>query len=128
MIEGVLRHATDMNVEKDYVDSHGQDEAAFAFCHLLDFQLLPRLKGIGRQRLYRVDAADSKIYVNLQSILSRPINWEIIQKYYDEIIKYTTALKQGTADAESILSRFTRNKNGLPVVNAKKTSNLKNLS
>ncbi len=113
MIEGVLRHATDMNVEKDYVDSHGQDEAAFAFCHMLDFQLLPRLKGIGRQRLYRVDAADSKIYVNLQSILSRPINWEIIQKYYDEIIKYTTALKQGTADAESILSRFTRNKNGV---------------
>jgi hypothetical protein len=52
MIEGVLRHETDMEVQKNYVDSHGQDEAAFAFCHLLGFQLLPRLKGIGRQRLY----------------------------------------------------------------------------
>jgi TnpA family transposase len=41
MIEGVLHHCTDMNVEKNYVDSHGQSEVAFAFCHLLGFQLLP---------------------------------------------------------------------------------------
>jgi DNA-binding cell septation regulator SpoVG len=39
MIEGVLRHATAMDVEKDYVDSHGQDEAAFAFCSMLNFEL-----------------------------------------------------------------------------------------
>ena len=44
MIEGVLRHCTEMEVEKNYVDSHGQSEVAFAFCHLLGFELLPRLK------------------------------------------------------------------------------------
>ena len=53
MIEGVLRHCTDMEVDRTYVDSHGQSEVAFAFCHLLGFRLLPRLKGIHRQRLYR---------------------------------------------------------------------------
>ena len=45
MIEGVLRHDTEMEIERQYVDSHGQSEAAFAFCRLLGFQLLPRLKG-----------------------------------------------------------------------------------
>ncbi len=30
-------------IEKQYVDSHGQSEVAFAFCHLLGFQLLPHL-------------------------------------------------------------------------------------
>jgi hypothetical protein len=44
MIEGVLRYCTDMTVAKNYVDSHGQSEVAFAFCHLLGFQLMPRLK------------------------------------------------------------------------------------
>jgi TnpA family transposase len=110
MIEGVLRHCTDMQVEKDYVDSHGQDETAFAFCYMLDFELLPRLKGIGRQKLYRSEAGNPKAYPNLQPILSRPINWELIRKHYDEIVKYTTALKLGTADAEAILSRFMKNK------------------
>ena len=49
MLEGLLRHGTEMPLEKNYVDSHGQSEVAFAFCHLLTFQLLPRLKGIHRQ-------------------------------------------------------------------------------
>src|SRR5207245_4097286 len=108
-IEGVLRHATDMNVKKDYVDSHGQDEAAFAFCYMLNSELLPRLKGIGRQKLYRPETGNPHAYPNLQLVLSRPIDWELIRKYYDEIIKYTTALKQGTDDGEGILSRFTKN-------------------
>ena len=43
MIEGVLRHCTTMEVDRQYVDSHGQSAVAFAFCHLLGFQLLPRL-------------------------------------------------------------------------------------
>jgi TnpA family transposase len=108
MIEGVLRHATDMEVEKNYVDSHGQDEAAFAFCHLLGFQLLPRIKGIGRQKLYRPEAGLPHAYLNLEPVLSRPIDWELIRTYYDEIVKHATALRLGTADAEAILSRFMR--------------------
>ncbi len=35
MINGVLRHCTSMEVKKNYVDSHGQSEIAFAFTHLL---------------------------------------------------------------------------------------------
>ena len=53
MIEGVLRHCTEMEVEKNYVDSHGQSEVAFAFCRLLGFHLLPRLKALHAQKLYR---------------------------------------------------------------------------
>lgn len=53
MIEGVLRHCTNMDVQKNYVDSHGQSEVAFAFTHLLGFQLMPRLKRIKVQKLYR---------------------------------------------------------------------------
>jgi TnpA family transposase len=53
MIEGVLRHCTTMEVEQPYVDSHGQSEVAFAFCYLLGFDLLPRLKAIAAQKLAR---------------------------------------------------------------------------
>ena len=92
MIEGVLRHCTEMMVEKNYVDSHGQSEIAFAFCHLLGFDLLPRLKGIHRQKLARPESGQSEAYPNLQPILTRAINWELIRTQYDEIVKYATAL------------------------------------
>jgi hypothetical protein len=46
MIEGVLHHRTDAEIERRCVDSRGQSVVAFAFCRLLGFSLLPRLKAI----------------------------------------------------------------------------------
>lgn len=109
MIEGVLRHCTNMNVQKNYVDSHGQSEVAFAFTHLLGFQLMPRLKRIKVQKLYRPYVGQSNAYPNLQPILTRPINWDLIRQQYDQMVKFTTALKLGTAETESILKRFSKN-------------------
>ena len=59
--------------------------------------------------MYRAEAGDMQVYPHLQLVLSRPIDWELIRKHYDEIVKYATALKLGTADAEAILSRFIKN-------------------
>ena len=109
MIEGVLRHETDMDVEKTYVDTHGQSEVGFAFCYLLGFELLPRLKNLKKQRLYRPHPQSAgEPYAHIQAILTRPIQWELIAAQYDEMIKLATALRLGTADAEAILRRFTR--------------------
>ena len=68
MIEGVLRHDTEMDVEKQYVDTHGQSEVGFAFCYLLGFALLPRLKNLKKQRLYRPQNGGQ--YPHLQAILT----------------------------------------------------------
>lgn len=97
-----------MTVEKNYVDSHGQSDVAFAFCHLLGFDLLPRLKGISKKRLYRVEAGSPGDFASLQPVLTRPINWDLIERQYDEMVKYATALRLGTAETEAILRRFTR--------------------
>src|SRR5438045_4049585 len=55
MIKAVLRHCTQMTIEKQFVDTHGQNEVAFGFCHVLGFQL----------------------------ILSKPIDWQLIQAQYN---------------------------------------------
>ncbi len=109
MIEGVLRHCSSMEVEKNYVDSHGQSEIAFAFTHLLGFQLMPRLKRIKVQKLYRPHVGQPEAYPNLQPILTRPINWDLIRTQYDQMVKYATALRLGTAETEAILKRFRKN-------------------
>jgi TnpA family transposase len=109
MITGLLRHCSEMQVDRNYVDTHGQSEIGFAFCHLLGFQLLPRLKNLHAQKLYRPETGQPDAYPNLQNILTRPIRWELIRQHYDEMIKFATALRLGTAEAEEILRRFTRN-------------------
>jgi TnpA family transposase len=118
MIEGVLRHCTDMEIQKGYVDSHGQSIVGFAFSYMLGFDLLPRIKAIHKEKLYRPDSGKPDEYPNLQNILTRPIRWDLIEEQYDQIVKFTTALRLGTADAESILRRFTSNNAQHPVYQA----------
>jgi len=109
MIEGVMRHATAMNVDGNYVDSHGQSEIGFAITSLLGFKLLARIKQINRARLYRSGPAAQERYPGLEPAMTRPIRWEIIEQNYDLLVKYATAIRVGTASTEAILRRFTRN-------------------
>ncbi len=106
MIEGLLRHCTDADIEANYVDTHGASVVGFAFTELLGFRLLPRLKNIGSIRLYRPD--EHAAYAQLGSVLTRPIRWELISQQYDQMVKYATAVRLGLAESESILRRFTR--------------------
>jgi TnpA family transposase len=108
MMEEVLRHCTEMAIDKQYVDTHGQSEGAFAFCHLLGFNLMPRLKNLAKQKLSLPSLGERDVYPHLAPILTKVINWELIRQQYDELIKFATALKVGTAEPEAILRRFTR--------------------
>ena len=108
MIKGVLRHCTDMEIQRQYVDSHGQSAVGFAFCHLLGFELAPRLKAIARQKLALPHAGLRAELPNLLPVLSNVINWEEIEQQYDEMVKYASAMHSGLADPEAILRRFAR--------------------
>jgi TnpA family transposase len=107
MVEGLLRHSTDADVDRNYVDTHGQSAIGFAFTYLLGSTLLPRLKNIGSQRLYRPDP-DGDTYDHLGPVVTRAVRWDLIAQQYDQMVKYATALRLGTAEAEAILRRFTR--------------------
>lgn len=107
MMEGVLRHCTDMEIDRNYVDTHGQSVVAFAFSNVLGFKLIPRFKNIGAQKLYRPDVGMNQEYPDLHPILSKPINWELIRQQYEQIIKFATALRRYCI-SEAILKRFTR--------------------
>ena len=108
MVEGAIRHGTSMSVEANYTDSHGQSEIGFGITRLLGFDLLPRIKQINKVKLYRPTVGEPDAYPALAPALTRPIRWELITQQYDQMIKYATAIRVGTASTEAILRRFTR--------------------
>lgn len=108
MIEGLLRHCTDAEIEANYTDTHGASVVGFAFTELLGFRLLPRLKNIGSIKLYSPDDGPAT-WKNLERVIvNRPIDWDKITQQYDQMVKYATALRLGTTEAEQMLRRFTK--------------------
>jgi TnpA family transposase len=108
MVEGAIRHGTTMKVEGNYTDTHGQSEIGFSITRLLNVDRLPRIKRINKVRLYRPAAGEPDAYPRLAPALTRPIRWDLISENYDQVIRYATAIREGTASTEAVLSRFTR--------------------
>ena len=57
-------------------------------------------------KLYLPGKGSRFSYPLLRPALTRPIRPEIITNNYDLIIKYATAIRQGTASTEALLRRF----------------------
>ena len=108
MIEGVVHHCTEMEVDRQYVDStakHGR-------LRVLPVAGVPghvAAEGDPRSEAFP-DRMSGKpdVYPNLQAILTKAIDWELIRQQYDQMVKYVTAVRLGTAETESILRRFVR--------------------
>jgi len=109
MLQGLLSHDTDADIEANVTDTHGASIIGYAFCELLGFRLMARFKQIGGMRLYAPGLPSDQPWSTIAPVISaRTINWELIAQYYDELVKYATALKLGTAEAQQLLRRFTR--------------------
>ncbi|MGH3180428.1 MAG: Tn3 family transposase, partial [Streptosporangiaceae bacterium] len=106
MVEGVMRHDTTMNVDTSYVDSHGASIIGFGVTRLLNFDLVARFKQINAMKLYLPGKTGTFSYPLPGPALTRPIRPEVIENNYDLIIKYATAIRQGTASTEALLRRF----------------------
>jgi hypothetical protein len=66
-------------MEKNFVDSHGQSEVAFAFCHLLGtVRLMACLKRIKYERLYLPREKDRRRLSESGGVLARPIRWDLV--------------------------------------------------
>ena len=106
MIKGILDHCTKMEVNKAYMDTHGQSTLGFGIGELLSFDLLPRLKNIYEQKLYYPSVSKKDEYKNLEKILKDSIDWKLIEDNYDEAVKYAVALKTGTMEPDVFVKRF----------------------
>ena len=76
MVDGAIHHGTEMAVEANYVDTHGQSEIGFGITKLLGFDLLPRIKRINEVKLYRPAAGEPDLWPGLKPAMTRPISWD----------------------------------------------------
>lgn len=118
MIKGILDHCTNMEIDKAYMDTHGQSTLGFGVGEFLAFDLLPRLKNIYSQKLYFPSSNQRDEYKNLDAILKEPINWKLIQDNYDEAVKHIVAIKIGTMEPDVFVKQFSKDNYQHPVYKA----------
>lgn len=118
MIKGVIDHDTKMNMDRVFVDTHGQSVIGFAISYILDFDLLPRFKAINKQKVCGVTSSDKTKYNNIALMMKGTINWKLIEDNYEEVIKHVVALKLGLIEPAVLIKRFSKDNFNHPVYKA----------
>ena len=118
MLKGILDHCSKMDMNQAYVDTHGQSAIGFGFSNLLYFDLLARLKKISKQKLFYSTIGDKGKYKNIEHILKSAINWDAIERYYPNAVKYAVALKIGTVEPDVMIKHLNKDNADNPVYQA----------
>jgi TnpA family transposase len=106
MSAGLMRHDTELRVEKHCGDSQGQAEGAFACGHLWGgVRLMPRLKRSTYARLDFPATGRSNPFPHRAGVLGRPRRWDLMAPPPAELVKPAVALTRGTATPDAMLKR-----------------------
>jgi TnpA family transposase len=105
----VIDGLNDNNVSKINIhstDTHGYTELIFAGTHLLGISFAPRLKRVGKQSIYAFSSVKTYEKLGYKILPSRTINQKLIDKYWDDILRFMVTIKLKKVTASQLFKRL----------------------
>lgn len=106
VLDGLLENNTILEIKEHTTDTEGYTEHIFALCFLLGYQFMPRIKDLKDQQLYKINR-DSD-YGQLNVLLDKHIDLDIIKEQLDPMIKIVISLKRRLGPANEIIRRLSK--------------------
>ena len=109
VLDGVLYHESDLDLEEHYTDTHGYTEINFAAFAMLGMRFCPRIRNVHRQRIYCADR--ERDHGPLETVLQRgrrAVNFRLIAEQWERIGQFYAAFPAGHATASAALQRLNR--------------------
>ena len=107
VLDGLLYNESDLDLEEHYTDTHGYTEINFAAFAMLGRRFCPRIRGLQKQRLYRLDVGRN--YGPLAGLVGRAdrtIDPQIIAEQWDRMGQFYASLESGHTTASVALKRL----------------------
>jgi TnpA family transposase len=104
VLDGLLHHETDLNIDEHYTDTAGYTDQIFGLTHLLGFKFAPRIRDLSDSKLFTLEKASE--YPKLESILRGQINKKIIKDNYEDVLRLAHSIREGTVSASLIMGKL----------------------
>ena len=105
VIDGLM-HNDVVKSDIHSTDTHGYTEAVFGLTHLLGFSFAPRIKGIGKQRLYLFRGHDRVERKDWTIAPSGYVNDALIRENWDDLLRLVATIKLKENTASDIFRRL----------------------
>lgn len=104
VLDGLMYHESDIQIEEHYTDTNGYTEQVFAMCHLQGFRFAPRIRDLASKKIYITgDPAD---YPSLASLIGGTVQEKVIRENWSEVLRLAASVRKGSVTASLILARL----------------------
>jgi TnpA family transposase len=101
----ILQHSVkELRPTRLHADTHGQSAHVFGLAFLLGIELLPRIRGWKKLKLYHPGVAGD--FESIEHLFSASINWRRIEKHYADFIRLALAIHSGQLAPSAVLARI----------------------
>ena len=104
VLDGLLYHESDLQIEEHYTDTAGFTDHVFALMQLLGFKFAPRIRDLNDKKLFIPEASTE--YSALSEHIGGTINSKKIIQNWNEIVRLATSIKNGTVTASLIVKKI----------------------
>ena len=107
VLDGILYNESELELEEHYVDTHGYTEINFGAFAMLGRRLCPRIKGVQKQRIYKIDPArDYGPLASLVGSRDRTLDVRCIAEQWDRLGHLYASFETGHSTASVALRRL----------------------
>lgn len=103
VIDGLLHHETELNIEEHYTDTAGYTDQVFGLSHLLGFRFAPRLRDLADAKLYTIQKPSE--FPTLEYLLRGRINTKIIHENFDDVLRLAHSIREGKVSCSLIMGK-----------------------
>lgn len=104
VLDGLLYHESDVQIEEHYTDTSGFTDHVFALMQLLGFKFAPRIRDLNDKKLFIPELSTG--YSALSEHIGGTINSKKIIQNWDEILRLAASIKNGTVTASLIVKKI----------------------
>jgi TnpA family transposase len=107
VLDGLLYHESDLDPQEHYTDTHGYVELNFAAFPMFGKRFCPRIRGLHRQWIYRLDPhKDYGVLTPIVSQQKRTLHLDWITSHWDRIGQFFASFAAGQTTASIALKRL----------------------
>lgn len=107
VLDGLLYNESDLPLEEHYTDTHGYTENNFAAFAMLGRTFSPRIRGLHKQRIYRISSdRDYRALTPLVNRSDRTIHMDWIIDQWDRLGHFYASFESGHTTASTAMKRL----------------------
>nr|QBM06455.1 Tn3 family transposase [uncultured bacterium] len=104
VLDGLLYQQTGLTIEEHYTDTGGASDHVFGLMPFFGYRFAPRLRDIKQRRLHLLPGQEAGPL--LAGMTAEPIALGHVAAHWDELLRFATSIRTGTATASAMLRRL----------------------